>query len=160
MKKRIFGRKLSRERDTRRSLFRGLIKALIVHGSIKTTSAKAKAVRPQIDRIITKGKRGGLNDKRLVYGFLGNDRETSDKLFSEVLPTFSGRKSGFTRLVNLPRRRGDAAEIVRLEWSEKMVTSDKVQVTSKKELKKEDKGKVKSSKSVKTKDRRKNEKQK
>lgn len=116
MKKRVFGRQLSRERDTRRALFRSLIRALVEHGKIKTTKAKAKAIQADIDKLINLAKKDSISAKRRVFAFLGNDKETTKKLLKEVVPSFSDRSGGYTRIVPLPARRGDAAQIVRLEW--------------------------------------------
>lgn len=116
MKKRVFGRQLSRERDTRRALFRSLIRALVKHGKIKTTKAKAKAIQGSIDKLINLAKKDSISAKRRVFAILGNDKETTKKLLIEVVPSFSDRSGGYTRIVPLPARRGDAAQIVRLEW--------------------------------------------
>jgi len=116
MKKRVFGRQLSRERDTRRALFRSLIRALVKHGKIKTTKAKAKAIQADIDKLINLAKKDSISAKRRVFAILGNDKETTKKLLLEVVPSFLDRSGGYTRIVPLPARRGDAAQIVRLEW--------------------------------------------
>jgi large subunit ribosomal protein L17 len=127
MKKRVFGRQLSRERDTRRALFRSLIRALVKHGKIKTTKAKAKAIQADIDKLINLAKKDSISAKRRVFAILGNDKETTKKLLIEVVPSFSDRSGGYTRIVPLPARRGDAAQIVRFEWVKEMVQSqDKV----------------------------------
>lgn len=116
MKKRVFGRQLSRERDTRRALFRSLIRALVKHGKIKTTKAKAKAIQADIDKLVNLAKKDSISAKRRVFAILGNDKETTKKLLIEVVPSFSDRSGGYTRIVPLPARRGDAAQIVRFEW--------------------------------------------
>jgi large subunit ribosomal protein L17 len=116
MKKRVFGRQLSRERDTRRALFRSLIRALVKHGKIKTTKAKAKAIRADIDKLVNLAKKDSISAKRRVFAILGNDKETTKKLLIEVVPSFLDRSGGYTRIVPLPARRGDAAQMVRLEW--------------------------------------------
>lgn len=116
MKKRVFGRQLSRERDTRRALFRSLIRALVKHGKIKTTKAKAKAIQADIDKLVNLAKKDSISAKRRVFAILGNDKETTKKLLKEVVPSFSDRSGGYTRIVPLPARRGDAAQIVRFEW--------------------------------------------
>lgn len=121
MKKRVFGRQLSRERDTRRALFRSLIRALVKHGKIKTTKAKAKAIQADIDKLVNLAKKDSISAKRRVFAILGNDKETTKKLLIEVVPSFSDRSGGYTRIVSLPARRGDAAQIVRLEWVKEMV---------------------------------------
>jgi len=120
MKKRVFGRQLSRERDTRRALFRSLIRALVKHGKIKTTKAKAKAIQADIDKLVNLAKKDSISAKRRVFAILGNDKETTKKLLIEVVPSFLDRSGGYTRIVLLPARRGDAAQIVRLEWVKKI----------------------------------------
>lgn len=123
MKKKVFGFKLSRETDTRRALFRSLAKALILHGSIKTTKQKALAVRPFVEKLVSEAKKTSLASKRNVLALLGNDRNALEKL-SKLAPAFS-RRSGFVRLVSLIPRRGDGGEMVRLEWSEKINPNEK-----------------------------------
>lgn len=125
MKKKVFGRKLSRERDSRRALFRGLIKAFVTYGFLKTTKAKGKAVQAEIEKIVGKVKVGSSSNKRLIYSFMGNDRRIVDLLFSKLSSSFQNRKSGFTRMVNLPVRRGDSAQIIRLEWVDKIEVNGK-----------------------------------
>lgn len=134
MKKRVFGRQLSRERDTRRALFRSLIRALVEHGKIKTTKAKAKAIQADIDKLINLAKKDSISAKRRVFAFLGNDKETTKKLLKEVVPSFSDRSGGYTRIVPLPARRGDAAQIVRLEWV-KEIEAKKTKATKEKKTK-------------------------
>jgi large subunit ribosomal protein L17 len=134
MKKRVFGRQLSRERDTRRALFRSLIRALVKHGKIKTTKAKAKAIQADIDKLVNLAKKDSISAKRRVFAILGNDKETTKKLLIEVVPSFSDRSGGYTRIVPLPARRGDAAQIVRFEWVKEIVQVESK--TKKKEVKK------------------------
>jgi len=131
MKKKVFGRKLSRDRGSRLALYRSLIKALVLHGQIKITYARAKAIQPEVERLVTFAKKGDLASRRLVNKMLANDRKTLDLLFSKIAKQFSSRVSGFTRIVPLAERRGDRAPIVRFEWSQKIVTSDKREVISK-----------------------------
>ena len=118
MRKMVFGRHLSRSRKARIALFRSLIRALTISGKIVTTKAKAKAIIPQIDKIVTLAKKNSLSARRRVLASLGNDRGTTDLIFLKVVPAFSNRSSGFTRIVLLPARSGDKAQMVRLEWSE------------------------------------------
>ena len=118
MKKRVFGRKLSRERDSRRALFRSLTAALVTHGKIETTKAKAKAIQPMVDKLVTLAREGSTTSLRRAYAKLGNDKKTAKRLFEEVGPVFAKRNSGFTRIINLGTRKGDRAEMVRLEWVE------------------------------------------
>jgi large subunit ribosomal protein L17 len=132
MKKKIMGRKLSRDRGSRKALFRSLIAALVKHGAIKTTKAKAKAIQADIDKIINLAKGKSVSKKRQVYAFLGNNKEISETLFLIVESGFSKRRGGYTRIINLPKRRGDAAPMVRLEWVEEIAIGDKEKKVSKK----------------------------
>ena len=116
MKKRVLGRKFSRGQGARRALFRSLIRAMVSSGSIKTTKAKAKTIQREMDRVINMAKPGGVTAQRRVYAKLGNDKKTTKALFENIVPVFGGRTGGYTRITNLPRRRGDAAEMARLEW--------------------------------------------
>ena len=134
MKKRVYGRKLSRERDTRRALFRALIRALVKYDKIVTTKAKAKAIQGDIDRLVNLAKDGSIQTQRRLFASLGNDKETTKAFTERIAPSFKERKGGYTRIINLPRRKGDAAEIVRIEW---------VKPTLAKEVKKEEKKKSK-----------------
>lgn len=117
MKKKVYGRKLSRSLTARKALFRALIKSLIENGRIETTLAKAKAVQADVERLVAKAKKGGVAKRREVYAYLANDKLTTHKLFTEVVQAFGLINSGFTRIVKLPPRRGDLAEMARLEWS-------------------------------------------
>ena len=141
MRKKVFGRQLSRSRKARRALIRSLIKALIVNGKITTTKAKVKFVQGQVDKLVTLAKKENLSARRKVLAFLGNDRKTNDLFFSKVVPVFKDRKSGFTRLTLLPRRKGDNAEMAILEWVEKYIEpKEKVEVKKgKRDVKKTEK---------------------
>ena len=137
MRNKVFGKQLSRSRKGRRALIRSLIKTLIVRGKITTTKAKAKAIQGQVDKLVTLGKKGTVSARRDVLAFLGNDRTVTDFFFMKQIPVFKNRTSGFTRIIILPRRRGDNAEMATLEWMDKYVEVVKKEVTSKKESKKE-----------------------
>lgn len=119
MHKKTFGRKLSRDRDTRKALFRSLSRALVLNGKIVITKAKAKSIQGQIDKLVTWVKKNDVVAHREVFSRLGNDREVSTKLFVDVLPLVGKRNSGFTRITNSKSRSGDAAQMVTLEWVDK-----------------------------------------
>lgn len=138
MKKRKFGKKLSRGSGSRKALYRSLVKALVAHGSIKTTKPKAKYVQRKIERIINLAKKDTVAKRRQVYAYLGNDRETTDSIFKKIVPLFRDRKGGYTRIINLPRRVGDNAEMARIEWVKEVVSKGKGE--SKKKSKTENKG--------------------
>jgi large subunit ribosomal protein L17 len=149
MKKKVYGRKLSRGLNARKALFRALIRAIVKHGSIETTLAKAKAVQSDIDKLITLAKKGGLSERRRILAHLGNDRETTDGLISIVKGSFSSRNSGYTRIIKLPRRKGDRAQLAKLEWTDKVKVKEvkksktKKAKSDKKESKPEKKGTLK-----------------
>ncbi|HUS60386.1 MAG TPA: 50S ribosomal protein L17 [Nevskiaceae bacterium] len=118
MKHRVSGKKLSRGRAQRKALFKNLINSLVIHGQIKTTESKAKAIRGLVDKLITKGKTSTLHSRRLIAAFLQNKKAVS-KIADELAPLFKKRPGGFTRIIRLGKRRGDDAMMVRLELVEK-----------------------------------------
>jgi len=120
MNKKVFGRKLSRSRPAREALFAALVKAIVIEGKIVTTKAKGKAVIGEIEHMVTLAKKGGIPAQRLVLGRLDNARKETDKLFDAIAKAFEKRTSGYTRMINLPRRKGDNAQMVRIEWTEKI----------------------------------------
>ena len=114
MRHRRAGSKLGRDSAHRRALYSNLAGALIEHGRIKTTQAKAKAVKPFAEQMITLGKRGDLHARRLALAEL-RSQDVVHQLFAEVAPRFAERPGGYTRIVKLGPRLGDAAEMVYLE---------------------------------------------
>lgn len=115
MKHRVSGRHLNRSKKHRASLFKNLIIGVIEHGQIKTTLAKAKAIKPLIDRLITRSKKGNLHSRRILFSFF-HQKPAVNKLMDEIAPRFKKRTSGFTRIVRLGTRKGDNAQIVSLEF--------------------------------------------
>ena len=114
MRHRRAGKKLGRDSAHRKALYSNLAGALIEHGRIKTTEAKAKAVKPFAEQMITLGKRGDLHARRLALAEL-RSQFVVHQLFAEVAPRFADRPGGYTRIVKLGPRLGDAAEMVYLE---------------------------------------------
>jgi large subunit ribosomal protein L17 len=114
MRHRRAGKKLGRDSAHRRALYSNLAAALIGHGRIKTTEAKAKAVKPFAEQMITLGKRGDLHARRLALAEL-RSQDVVHQLFAEVAPRFADRAGGYTRIVKLGPRLGDSAEMVYLE---------------------------------------------
>ena len=114
MRHRRAGKKLGRDSAHRKALYSNLAGALIEHGRIKTTVAKAKAVKPFAEQMITLGKRGDLHARRLALAEL-RSQDVVHQLFAEVAPRFADRPGGYTRIVKLGPRNGDAAEMVYLE---------------------------------------------
>ena len=126
MRHKVAGRKLGRSTGQRNALRRVLIKQLFEHERIETTRAKAEAIRGQAEKLITLAKRGisaeevskGVAARRLAIARLGDDKEIVKKLFDEIAPRFENRPGGYTRMLKLGPRQGDAAEMVILEFVE------------------------------------------
>ena len=114
MRHRRAGKKLGRDSAHRKALYSSLAGALIEHGRIKTTVAKAKAVKPFTEQMITLGKRGDLHARRLALAEL-RSQDVVHQLFADVAPRFAERPGGYTRIVKLGPRWGDSAEMAYLE---------------------------------------------
>jgi large subunit ribosomal protein L17 len=108
------GKKLGRDASHRKALYANLAGALIEHGRIKTTVTKAKAVRPIAEQMITLGRRGDLHARRQAMAYL-RSQEIVHKLFAEVGPRFKARAGGYSRIIRIGPRPGDAAEMAYLE---------------------------------------------
>ena len=108
------GKKLGRDSAHRRALYANLVCSLIEHGRIKTTEAKAKAVKPLAEQMITLARRGDLAARRLAISKL-RSVDAVHILFSEVAPRFADRPGGYSRIVKIGPRSGDAADMVYLE---------------------------------------------
>ena len=108
-------RKLSRSGSHRKALFMNLAREVIDHERIQTTEAKAKAVKPEVEKLITLAKRGDLHARRQALSALGQDKFTVYKLFEEIAPRYSDRPGGYTRILKLGPRRSDSTEMVLLE---------------------------------------------
>ena len=108
------GRKLGRDSEHRKSLYANLTSELIVHGRIRTTLAKAKEVRPVAEQMITLGKRGDLHARRQAVAFL-RQKPVVKSLFDDVAPRYAERPGGYTRIIKLGPRLGDAAEMAYIE---------------------------------------------
>lgn len=122
MRHRKRGRHLGRASGHRQALYRNLTKQLFAHESIQTTEAKAKAVRPNAEKLITLAKRGLQNDNRVHAQRLAmarlDDKTTVQKLFNELAPRYQQRPGGYVRITKLGPRQGDGAEMVQLELVE------------------------------------------
>ena len=108
------GKKLGRDSAHRKALYSNLAGALIQHGRIETTEAKAKAVKPFAEKMITLGRRGDLHARRQAMAYL-RSQEVVHRLFAEVAPRFKDRPGGYSRIVRIGQRLGDAAEMAYLE---------------------------------------------
>ena len=107
--------KLSRDAAHRKALLRNLSKQLIEHERIQTSQAKAKAVKPEVEKLITLAKRGDHHARRQAMAKLGQDKFVVYKLFEEIGPRYAERPGGYTRILKLGPRKSDATEMVFLE---------------------------------------------
>jgi large subunit ribosomal protein L17 len=114
MRHRKTGRKLRRTSEQRLALLRNLATSLIEVESVVTTEAKAKELRPFVERLITKAKSGTLHDRRLAMRHV-QKREAADKLFRVIGPRFATRAGGYTRILKTGHRKGDGADLARIE---------------------------------------------
>jgi large subunit ribosomal protein L17 len=118
------GRKLSRNSSHRHALMRNMVTSLIEHGRIRTTDAKAKEVRRWAERMITLGKQQTVAARRRARAFVQTDAAVA-KLFAEVAPLFANRAGGYTRIIKVGQRPGDAAPISILEFTEQLPKKEK-----------------------------------
>ena len=124
MRHNVAGIKLGRKKDVRAALRRNLVKQLFEHERIRTTRAKAQAVRGQAENLITLAKNGNqegeakmVHARRIAAARIGN-AQTVQKLFDDIAPRFENRSGGYTRIIKVGPRHGDAAEMVLLELVE------------------------------------------
>jgi large subunit ribosomal protein L17 len=117
MKKNVFGRKFSRDINERKALFKSLMSSFILNESIQTTEAKAKAIKPQIEKLITKAKSKEEGAKAVLEKNLS--KEAFDKIIKVIGPRFIKREGGYTRIIRLGEKFGDNAPLVLFELVEK-----------------------------------------
>jgi large subunit ribosomal protein L17 len=111
----IDGRKLGRKTGPRKALYKSLIVAVLRYEQIKTTEARAKEIKGQVERVITLAKDGTLASRRRIVSELPNEPLVIDKLINEIAPKYGDRNSGYTRITRLGLRNGDRAPMVQLE---------------------------------------------
>ena len=109
------GRQLRRTSEQKLALMRNLAQSLLQHGAIETTEAKAKELRPFVEKLVTKARTGTLHARRLAGRHI-QKREAADKLFQEIGPRFVARPGGYTRILKTGHRKGDGAEMARIEF--------------------------------------------
>ena len=114
MRHKVAGWKLGRNTAHRRSLLRNLVTSLILEERVETTVPKAKAMRPQVEKMITLGKRGTVHARRQAAAYLMTP-ESVDRLFATVAPRYAARQGGYLRITRLGARKGDAAEMAYIE---------------------------------------------
>jgi large subunit ribosomal protein L17 len=128
------GKKLGRNTDQRKALFRNLLSSLFEHEEIQTTESKAKVIKRLTDRLISKAKVGSLHVRRQILSFLPN-KKAVNKLVDDIAPRFKNKISGYTKLTRLGQRRGDNALMVKLELIEKKASKQNSEKTHKKQKK-------------------------
>lgn len=131
----VRGKKLNRNTNQRKALFKSLLNSLIMKEEIKTTAPKAKAIQGLFDRLVSQGRLGTLHIRRLLHAFLG-DKIAVNKLVDELAPRMDKRKSGFTRITKLGLRKGDNAAIVKMELVDKKAIQEETEEPKKESNKK------------------------
>lgn len=139
MRHRVYGKHLGRTKNERTALFRGLVQALLIHGSIVTTEPKAKAIKGLVDKVINQAK--SKNTQRLLSFFL-LDNQIKEKLVKDIAPILKERTSGYTSLVKMGPRKGDNAMLVKMSLIGYEEKKEEKKVASKKEPTKQAKSKV------------------
>lgn len=119
MRKRIFGRRLKRDRNERKALFRSLMISLVLNGRITTSHAKAQAIRGEVDKLITTAKNKDSDSRIMLVAKLANEK-AADKIINEIAPKFVQRPGGYTRILRLTPRLKDNAEMVLMSWVEEV----------------------------------------
>ncbi len=109
-------RKFGRVRKVRTALFRSLMRALVLEGSIETTLAKAKAIRPMMEKLVTLAKKDTVASRRVITSRLGNDEETSKKLHDELAKEYKDRNGGYVRITKLGKFAKDTRDHARIEF--------------------------------------------
>ena len=122
MRHRIGGRKLQRDSGHRTAMLRNMAAALIKHEQITTTTAKAKELRPYVEKLVTLAKRGGLSNRRLAQARLMDDAQLN-KLFDVIAPRYADRDGGYTRVIKAGIRSSDAAAIAIIEFVDRDVSA-------------------------------------
>ena len=110
---------MGRTKGLKSALLRHLALSLIKYGKIKTTEAKAKELRPFVEKLVSKGKVGTMHSKRLVTARLFNRRTESEKFFKDIVSRYQDRKGGYTRIIKAPRRISDGSKMAVIEFIEK-----------------------------------------
>ena len=109
-------RKFGRKANVRRGFIRSLAVAIITHEKITTTEARAKELRPYIEKMVTKARQGSLANRRMIAARLGNQETLANKIVDEIAPRYKEREGGYLRITKLPQRKGDAAKMAVIEF--------------------------------------------
>lgn len=133
MRKQVFGRKFKRDANERKALLKGLMNDLVLKESIKTTEEKAKAIKGQVEKLVTKAKVKGEASRSLLQPYL--DPKAIKKVINNLAPRFATRAGGYTRIIKLGERFGDNASMAIIEWVAKSDLVDKKEVSTAKTTK-------------------------
>ncbi len=117
MRKQVFGRKLSRDANERKALLKGLMNDLVLKETLQTTEEKAKSIKGQVEKLVTKAKVKGEAARTLLQPYL--TPKAIEKVLTDLAPRFANRPGGYTRIVKLGERFGDNANVAIIEWVEK-----------------------------------------
>ncbi len=126
MRKNVFGRQFKRDANERKALFKNLLTSLVMEERIKTSTAKAKAIKAAADKLITKAKKGGRDAYRALEAEVNHNAVI--KLIDDIAPRFAGRAGGYTRIIKIGNRVADNAPESVMEWTEKKVVKEIVAV--------------------------------
>lgn len=126
MRKQIFGRRLKRDINERKALFRGLMSSLVLHGKITTSEAKAKSIKADVDKLITYAKNDKTNAKRLILMRIPSE-QIADKIIADIAPKFTNRPGGYTRILKLGERKKDGSRQVLMTWTETVTATSFVE---------------------------------
>jgi len=149
MRKQVFGRRFKRDKNERKGLFKSLMSSLVLKEGIKTTEEKAKAIKGQVEKLVTKANKNGTEIKNDLQKYL--TPEAVDKLIREVAPRFKQRSGGYTRIIKLGRRVSDNAKVALIEWVEKGSQISKIKDQKQKGDKKKNREKIQEEKKTETK---------
>ncbi|PYX29087.1 MAG: 50S ribosomal protein L17 [Acidobacteria bacterium] len=130
--------RLGRKADHRKALLANQVCSLIEHRRIKTTLAKAKAVRPIAEKMVTLGKNGSIHARRMAFATLRH-KDAVKKLFDEIAPASTERNGGYTRIIRLGPRQSDSASMALIEWVDATIVVEEKSTEEKKSKKKEPK---------------------
>lgn len=120
MRKQVFGRKFKRDANERQALFKGLMNDLVLKETIKTTEEKAKSIKGQVEKLVTKAKKG-VSARILLQPFL--NEKAIEKMLTDLAPRFANRLGGYTRIIKLGSRFSDNANMAIIEWVEKKIAT-------------------------------------
>lgn len=117
MRKNVFGKQLGRDIHERKALFKTLSSSLVMVERIRTTEQKAKAIKPYVEKLVTKARKNGVMAARVLHPYLAKD--AVEKMVTDIVPRFADRPGGYTRIIHAGNRPADDAPMVIMEWVEK-----------------------------------------